>query len=81
MGHVINLAAKGSCCPKCRSTEMHPSEDKRLIRSQTAVDEHGQSWSQCLVCAGYYVKKRIFCLLQLIDTPDQGDSSKGWFAS
>jgi len=60
-------------CPTCGANEMHPTEQKLLIRGFKVCDEKGRWWSQCLVCAGYYDKAT------LLETPDKFDRNAGWF--
>jgi Zn ribbon nucleic-acid-binding protein len=59
-------------CPNCGAQEMHPSQDRLLIRGFKVTDENGISYSQCLVCAGYYDSNLNY-------TPEKGDPEKGWF--
>jgi len=45
------------CCPNCGAPEVHPTNyTMALVRFFKVYDADGTSWSQCLVCAGYYTK-------------------------
>ena len=60
-------------CPSCKSGEMHPTRNgKILIRVWKVQDEEQKWWSQCLVCSGFYDEN-------LNETPDKHDPEKGWF--
>lgn len=58
-------------CPNCGAYEMHPTEDKLLIRAYKITTRRGHG-SQCLVCSGYYDK-------DLNETPENHEAGKGWF--
>jgi hypothetical protein len=72
-------------CPKCGSGEMHPTADTLLVRALKVCDEHGQWWSHCLVCAGYYnadLTAKVPPAGALNPTLAQGyNPEKGWFKS
>lgn len=66
-------------CPNCGAGELNNpeapvSEWRWQIRPHKVADQHG-SWSQCLVCAGFYDKDR--------GTYDynKGNPKKGWFCT
>jgi hypothetical protein len=66
-------------CPTCGAGELNnpeaPVKEWRWqIRPHKVSDEHG-SWSQCLVCAGYYDKPLGTY------THENGDPKKGWFCT
>jgi|WetSurSiteA1Bulk_404760.scaffolds.fasta_scaffold43248_1 hypothetical protein len=76
----------GPRCPTCGSLEMHPTEDALLVRFYKVFDRDG-SWSQCLVCAGYYNPKTLEVNPSIgkdkygRDIPQGYDENKGWFVS
>ena len=63
-------------CPQCGHPEIDPDDENRaFIRAFKVFDEHG-SWSQCLVCSGYYSKSMTG---KMIETPKKWNRDKGWF--
>ena len=59
LGHpsFASVPAGSLVCPKCGAPEIHPNDNnKALVRWFKVYDADGTSWSQCLVCAGYYTK-------------------------
>lgn len=67
----ITVDASEVRCPNCGSPEMHPDGDKLLIRAYKVFDDGG-TWSQCLVCAGYYDEN-----LRVIDMA--AHPTTGWY--
>jgi hypothetical protein len=60
-------------CPKCGSSESHPTDpDLILIRGNKVYDDFG-CWSQCLVCAGEYDEN-----LKPLNKP-RSELTGGWF--
>jgi len=59
-------------CPKCKSKEMHPTQNVLLIRAYKVRFE-GYWKSQCLVCAGGYSKDLS------VFTQDHVNPHAGWF--
>ncbi len=76
------VVVDGVQCPKCGAGEMHPDGDKLLVRA-FKVEDQGHWWSQCLVCSGYYEKRRIHDAagkrVEYELTPGRHDPKRGWF--
>jgi hypothetical protein len=65
------------CCPKCGAPESHPNGKWILIRFFKVYDADGTSWSQCLVCAGYYT--RFLAVVPEFLRPKNWQE-RGWFS-
>lgn len=59
-------------CPKCLVGEKHPNLQGMLLIKVRVVQQDGQWYSQCLVCAGLWDQELRF-------TPVHYDEKKGWF--